>query len=160
MRSSQTRERGMGRASETLKRGSASVLITGCPLELAALKMNTNGTEFNQERGQAADLKDTAEVRTASQRGKWLAWRYKCMMGNRNEFHYKDQLSLETLGSDERKGSVVYFSKVIQVIVCSGVWGLGGAVLGEWMQESHAEALNSSVIASKRSDEGPNQGGP
>lgn len=63
----------MGRASETLKRGSASVLITGCPLELAALKMNTNGTEFNQERGQAADLKDTAEVRTASQRGKWLA---------------------------------------------------------------------------------------
>lgn len=80
----------MGIAAETLKRGLASVLIPGCCLELAALKMNTNGTKFNQEREQAAEIKDTAEVRAALQRGKWLAWRYKCMMGTRNEFRYNN----------------------------------------------------------------------
>lgn len=127
----------MGRAAETLKRGLASVLITGCSLELAALKMSTNGTEFNQGRGQAAEKKDTAEVRTASQRGKWLAWRYKCMMGNRNEFRYKDrveQFSLETFDSEEREGSGGYFSKAIQVTVL--VWCRRGAGEGPWGKDA------------------------
>lgn len=80
--------------------------------------------------GQAVQIEDSAEVRTGSRKGKWLAWRYKCMMGNGNESHYKDrkeQLSLETLDSEERKGSGGHFSKVMQVTVCSGMREVLGA---------------------------------
>lgn len=44
----------------------------GCFLELAALKMNVNGTEFNQERGADCSVEDSAEVRMGSWKGKWL----------------------------------------------------------------------------------------
>lgn len=110
--------------------------------------MNTNGTEFNQERGQAAELKDTSRGQDSLTAG-------KCMMGNRNEFYYKDpveQLSLETLDSDERKGSGVY--NLQQGYTGHSMqWGVGGLGWGcpSRMQESHAEA---SVT------EGPNLGGP
>lgn len=127
----------------------------GCFLELEAFTMNINGTEFNQERWAGCSNRYSAEVRTGAQKGKWLAWRYKCIMGNGNEFHYKDrieQLSLETLDSEERKGSGVPFSKVMQVAVCCGMRGIHPH--GR-MQENH---VGAAVVASKRSHEGANQG--
>lgn len=82
----------MRRAAKTLAEVLASVDSRGCFLELAALKMDTDGTEFNQERRQAVQIEDTAEVSTGSQRGKWLACRYKCREGNGSEFHHKDRV--------------------------------------------------------------------
>lgn len=117
--------------------------------------MNINGTEFNQERGAGCSNRDSAEVRTGAQKGKWLAWRYKCIMGNGNEFHYKDrieQLSLETLDSEERKGSGGPVSKVVQVTVCNG---MRGTYPHGRMQEKHEGAA---TVTSKRSHEGANQG--
>lgn len=94
----------------------------GCFLEWEALTMN-----INQERWAGCSNRYSAEVRTGAQKGKWLARRYKCVMGNGNAFQYKDrieQLSLETLDSEERKGSSGGpFSKVVQGTVCSGMRG-------------------------------------
>lgn len=127
----------------------------GCFLELEALTMNINGTEFNQESGVGCSNRDSAEVRTGAQKGKWLAWRYKSIMGNGNELHYKnriEQLSLETLDSEERKGSGGPFSKVVQVTVRNGTRGIYPQ--GR-MQENHE---GSATVTSKRSHEGANQG--
>lgn len=60
--------------------------------------------------------------------------RYRCKMGNGNEFHYKDRIEqcfLETLDSEERKGSDGHFNKVMQVTVCSGVRGIHPQDAGE-----------------------------
>lgn len=70
MRSSQSCERGRRGAAETLGKTLALVDSGGSFLESAALKMDTNGVEFNQERGQAVQIKDTAEIRTGSQTSK------------------------------------------------------------------------------------------
>lgn len=100
---------------------------------------------INQERWAGCSNRYSAEVRTGAQKGKWLAWRYKCIMGNGNAFHYKDrieQLSLETLDSEERKGSGGPFSKVVQVTVCSGMRGIHPQ--GR-MQANHVGAATSDL---------------